>query len=510
MHRSSCPSHYKTVCFLKRPILHVLAMVFFVSTIALGAPRPKISNVTAGAVSTSSATVTWNTNVGATGMVQYGFTSGYGSNSPKNTSYVKSHSITLSGLQAGATYHYRVISSDSRGRTVTSADHTFSIPSAQTSDSGGSTSGTDTSSTSTTSGAVPARYFGIHMWSQSLPSWPNIGFRTQRLWDAQVAWNSIETSRGSFNWSKLDTWINLAQQHNVELLYTFGKTPSWANSTGNSTKPPDNMKDWDDFVRAIVTHAAGRIKVWEVWNEPNATNFWTGSNAQLVTMAQHAYNIIKSVDPNAIVLTPAPQGSSAYQWMDGYFAAGGAPYADAVSFHGYINPTNVEANLNTLISNMRNVMGKYGQQQKPLWNTEASWGQNSNYPDYTLEATVTARMYLLQYPRVARFYWYGWDMQTWGTLWWWTGGIRPAGVAYGQVHNWMAGNTMTPCSASGSVWTCKITRPDGSTGLVVWNASGSSSFATSYIHKHTISGAVSTVSGGSVTITNSPVLLDNN
>jgi hypothetical protein len=195
--------------------------------------------------------------------------------------------------------------------------------------------------------------------------------------------------------------------------------------------------------------------------------------------------------------------------MDGYLAAGGGPYADVIAFHGYVSPTSLEYTLNNLLNNMQNVMSKYGQQNKPLWNTEASWGQNTKYPDYNAEAAITARMLLLQYPRVARFYWYGWDQSDWGTLWWWTGGIRPAGTAYNEVHRWMAGNTMQACAASGTVWTCNITRPDGSTGKIVWNSAGTSTYTTGYTRYHTIAAGSGSISG-SISIGTSAQLLDNN
>jgi hypothetical protein len=452
-----------------------------------------LTNVTSSSVTTTTALTTWNTSLPSTSQTEYGFTTAYGTLSAKNSTYSTSHSVKLSGLQPGTTYHFRILTVSNQGYLTKSNDHSF----------------TTSSSGTPVSGGVPSSYFGMHMWSQALPSWPGIGFGQVRLWDAQVAWNQIETSRGSYNWSKFDTWISLAQQHNVGLMYTFGHTPIWSNSAGSGTKPPDNLQDWDDFVRAIATRSAGRVKVWEVWNEPNASNFWTGSNAQLVEMARRAYNIIKSLDPNAIVVSPVPQGGSAYQWMDGYLAAGGGAYANVIAFHGYVSPSSVESSLTTLINNMQSVMTKYGQQNKPLWNTEASWGQNSSYPDYNAEASITARMLLLQYPKVARFYWYGWDQSTWGTLWWWTGGQRPAGVAYNEVHRWMVGNTMNPCSVSGTVWTCNLTRPDGSTGRIVWNSAGTSTYNTGYTKYHTITSASGAISG-SVSIGTAPKLLDNN
>ena len=56
--------------------------------------------------------------------------------------------------------------------------------------------------------------------------------------------------------------------------------------------PPSSMSYWDNYVTAIATHAAGRIKYWELWNEPNEATY-CGDMPTIITMAQHAYQIIK-------------------------------------------------------------------------------------------------------------------------------------------------------------------------------------------------------------------------
>ena len=168
-------------------------------------------------------------------------------------------------------------------------------------------------------GEIPSTFFGMHILHvvNGNTPWPSDQFGTVRLWDSQVDWHEINTAPGVYNWTNFDRWMTLAQQHNVEVVYTFGRVPNWANGNQGTTIPPANLQYWDDFVRAIVTRSAGRVKYWEIWNEPNDTHFYNGSMQTLLTMAQHAQQIIKSVDPNAIILTPSPTwtATSPYQWM---------------------------------------------------------------------------------------------------------------------------------------------------------------------------------------------------
>lgn len=88
-----------------------------------------ISSVSVSPSSTA-ATVTWATDKGATSFLEYGITSTYGLNGTHNASFSTSHTQSLSNLEPGTTYHYRVISVDSDGNTTTSLDHTFttSVP----------------------------------------------------------------------------------------------------------------------------------------------------------------------------------------------------------------------------------------------------------------------------------------------------------------------------------------------------------------------------------------------
>jgi hypothetical protein len=88
------------------------------------ATAPAISGVGASAITRTGATITWTTNLIATGQVQYGETATYDSASALAPVGVKSHSFVLSGLTPATTYHYAVVSTNGVGPT-TSADFNF-------------------------------------------------------------------------------------------------------------------------------------------------------------------------------------------------------------------------------------------------------------------------------------------------------------------------------------------------------------------------------------------------
>lgn len=89
------------------------------------ATPPVISNVHVSNDSSSSVTITWNTDDPSTSQVLYGATTAYGQSSAENTSLVTSHSVTLSGLGFRAAYHFKVKSRNGQSLTSYSDDGTF-------------------------------------------------------------------------------------------------------------------------------------------------------------------------------------------------------------------------------------------------------------------------------------------------------------------------------------------------------------------------------------------------
>ncbi len=92
-------------------------------------PTLTITNVTSTGMTAGGATIEWVSNLSASSQVQYGTTTSYGQNSIANATMVTNHSVTLSGLTASTTYHYRVLSNNSSGNAI-STDFTFATTTA--------------------------------------------------------------------------------------------------------------------------------------------------------------------------------------------------------------------------------------------------------------------------------------------------------------------------------------------------------------------------------------------
>jgi hypothetical protein len=86
---------------------------------------PIISEVKFSELTNSSVKITWMTNEPSDSVVKYGVTTATGS-MVSDPAMVTSHSLTLTGLEAGTTYYYLVASTDSVGnRSVDNIGGTY-------------------------------------------------------------------------------------------------------------------------------------------------------------------------------------------------------------------------------------------------------------------------------------------------------------------------------------------------------------------------------------------------
>ncbi len=376
-----------------------------------------------------------------------------------------------------------------------------------------------------TGSGIPANYFGLSVLHFSGLK-PNVPYGTTRSWDVSfpgVSWADINPVQGTYNWAGVDGWLAANAGNGVDLIYTLGRTPQWASS--NKTAPgtygpgqcasPANIADWDTYVTSIAQHAAGRVKYWELWNEPQDVMYYCSNVPAMVTMAQHAYKIIKSIDPAAVVLSPAAVSEAGATWLQTYLADGGGAYADVIAFHGYSGAT-AEAMVKT-IAYFKQAMAAGGVSKLPIWDTEASWGDLNGVPAITNAAdqgSFLAKAFLLQWSNgISRFVWYAWDSaQIWGQLST-TAGVNPAGEAYQQVFDWMVGSTMSqPCAmdASGN-WSCGFSKTGGYVSEALWNSTKNTTLkvSTQYKQYRDLVGKAHTIVNNTVPVGNSPILLEN-
>jgi hypothetical protein len=136
----------------------------------------------------------------------------------------------------------------------------------------------------------------------------------------QFAWRDIESAgKGKFDWSHADTAVYLSNVKNISVLARIDNAPDWAapgcfDTAKKQMGPAKNMQDWLDFLTAFVTRYKGRIRAYEIWNEPNLSREWCGrppNPVEYVALLKASYEKIKAIAPNAIIVSAGLTPTSA-------------------------------------------------------------------------------------------------------------------------------------------------------------------------------------------------------
>lgn len=241
---------------------------------------------------------------------------------------------------------------------------------------------------------VTRQFFGTHVMSNHPPD-DLVGYTATAIRSHDYRWSQwrmIETAKGVFDWAKADDWVNKYYSQGKLLVWTLFGTPTWASARPGESSAygalgmaaePANMQDWTDYCTAVATRYAGKITHFEVWNEPNASGFYSGTQAKLSEMVRRAAQAIKGVIPSAKILCPpvtswsATAGQSAETYFTGMMAASdGASgtmrdWVDIVAVHLYIGG-NAARSIPGMIDRVRAGMATAGVNSKPLWDTESA------------------------------------------------------------------------------------------------------------------------------------------
>ena len=165
-------------------------------------------------------------------------------------------------------------------------------------------------------------------------------------------------------------------------LNLYAPTFSDGTDTWQPGKKVNDGNPWARFVYETVSRFKGQVGVWEVWNEPDLSEFWHGSVADYVRLLKVAYLAAKSADPTAKV---AVGGLAYWEWVQNH---GGRPwlqdflgeldkdpqraannyYVDAVPYHWYSRPSDIYWKT----ADARSTLAQHGIQGKEIWVNESN------------------------------------------------------------------------------------------------------------------------------------------
>ncbi|WP_343243674.1 helix-turn-helix domain-containing protein [Streptomyces sp. SID13726] len=329
---------------------------------------------------------------------------------------------------------------------------------------------------------VDPALFGVTMNSFS-GAMPSFRVGALRLWDSETRWAQMEPVRGEFDWSVLDRLLDGAERDGLPTLFTFGGAPAWAAPDarkaaypeGARAAPPDDLADWDTFVRALVRHAGDRIDAYELWVTANHPHHYNGSVETLVDMTRRANRVIQRWDPDATVVCPPITDlwkEEAHRYLLRFAELGGYQHCDAAGVKLF--QRKVTDPPETMLEAVQKVERTFQQAgyHLPLWSTGTVQTIQLNDPlDADAAADHAVRFFLTGlYARnrnLERMYFYAWGngkipvvIQAEGQ--------RPtkAGIHVGRLQQWLTGSRIRSCGHGGqialpeNVWQCEFLVPD--------------------------------------------------
>ncbi|GAC1649347.1 MAG: hypothetical protein NVS4B8_22930 [Herpetosiphon sp.] len=126
----------------------------------------------------------------------------------------------------------------------------------------------------------------------------------------QVRWEYQETADHQLVTEQLDKVVEAAKAKNLKIMFSVLASPSWATSNGGSGLPSrQHFGDFASFLTRLAQKYQGKVQAFEIWNEQNYAKENAGTVAPAsyyVDLLAVAYDALKTVDQNIIVVAGAP------------------------------------------------------------------------------------------------------------------------------------------------------------------------------------------------------------
>jgi len=257
--------------------------------------------------------------------------------------------------------------------------------------------------------------FGVNIHFRGEPrdlDWiADAGFKFLRM---DLSWESIEKKKGvhEFEKSGCDALTEGCVKRGIRILYILDYSNRLYESD-RSVRTEQGRKAFAAFAEAAAKRYSGKRIVWEIWNEPNISQFWKPqpSTEDYCKLVEAAAPGIKKADPTALVIAPA-SSTIPFGWLEECFKKGLLKWIDAVSVHPY-RPTPPE----TVISDyarLRDLIKRCAPEGKEIPILSGEWGYsiinwNKTRLSEEQQAQYLVREFLVNlYQGVPISIWYDW------------------------------------------------------------------------------------------------------
>ncbi len=195
------------------------------------------------------------------------------------------------------------------------------------------------------------------------------------------SWNGIEPQQGTYNLQFWDTLVEQAWRAGIELIPYVAYTPKWAagEEDGFWKHPPRDPAAYATVMRMLATRYRGKIRHWELWNEPDNKEYWDGSPDEFAaTVILGAKAVREAAPEDVLVLGGMSHGPGSFfdVLISRYHLE---QYVDVLALHAYPESWH-EERAETVFGNWINDMGANARRSG-----RALWLNEMGYADYRFE-----------------------------------------------------------------------------------------------------------------------------
>ena len=164
-----------------------------------------------------------------------------------------------------------------------------------------------------------------------VPQMAEIGLREYR--SPQVSWGILEREKGKWDWKNLDEQLAYLEEREFKFGALLIGNPKWNTLDPPGSLPVNNIDGWSNYVTQLATHLRGRVRHYEVWNEPPNFTGRDQTPADYARIVVAAYRAAKSIDPDCRVGLAAK--SAHINYLEQTILAGAKDHFDYIVLHPY-------------------------------------------------------------------------------------------------------------------------------------------------------------------------------
>jgi hypothetical protein len=209
------------------------------------------------------------------------------------------------------------------------------------------------------------------------------------------AWGAVERERGRYDYAAYDRLMAQLRKVGARPIFIL----DYGNrlyDRGESPRTEAARSAFANYAATAARHFRGQGVIWEIWNEPNISQFWkpTPDPSAYARLAIETARAVRAADPDAVIVAP---GSSTFPWafLETIFAAGLLEHIDAVSVHPYRESSPETAS--TDYGRLRALMARYAPPEKrmmPIISSEWGYSTAEGAVTETRQAHYLARQWL--------------------------------------------------------------------------------------------------------------------